>query len=123
MMMEHFKKSMKRQISELMTSSQLNRKWITVGPAKVYMRNGVRSLDNKIVHTIEIANVEINKHNQRKGYFRAICDVTEELAAEHGRYVYHENVKDELRAFHQGRGYKAAGEPLSALFYKNFGDE
>jgi hypothetical protein len=75
MTMEHFKKLMKRQISELMTSSQLNRKWITVGPAMVYMRNGVRSLDNKIVHTLEIANVEINQHNQRKGYFRAICEV------------------------------------------------
>lgn len=119
-MLKFFKETMKGEIGELMSSSRLDRKWITVGPVRVYVRNGMRSLDGQIVPTIEIANIGVDQRNRRKGFFRAVCEVAEELATERGRYVYHENAAPELHAFHTGRGYLPTGVPLALSFYKNF---
>lgn len=119
--MQDFNQQIKKALEQIVNvKSTFNRKWIDINPVSVYVRKGVRFFNDKKFNTIEIANIDVEESERKKGYFRTICNIAEEIAREKNLCVYHENVIEDLHAFHTQRGYQKIGEHFNISFYKNF---
>ena len=86
------------QIEECLRTGQRHRKWVRIDRyhLDLYFRVTTRYLDGKMVESIDIATVEVDKECQGKGYFTQFINEIELLAIKYNRYVYVETI---LRGF------------------------
>jgi len=87
--------------------SNFRNQWVRYGPADVYVRKGNHILNGELLHTFDIANINIaNEEQQQKGVFTAmVCELRELLTFEYNEYhaLYVENVQTKYFANHLRR--------------------
>ena len=92
------------------------RGWVYDECLNAYIRATSRNLPIGTSKTIDVASVEVS--DKKKGHFKRFLERIEELAREHGRVVYIENVLDDwFVTFFKKRGYKEIkGLVLTCLY-------
>lgn len=95
------------------------RRWVYDGCLKAYIRVTSRNLPVGHAKTIDIASVDVFASEKRKGHFKRFVEGVEELAREHGRVVYIENVMESfLVNFFKKRGYEELRDLAPPCLYR-----
>ena len=127
--MTHFKTKLKEETLKFI-SSWKNCEWLEVEPVSIYLRKGMRHLDGEWVPCIEIGNVGVLDEHRQQGYFRAACEVVEDVAKDVPMMdgikwsmgapgvINHENPLNFLAESHLRKVYKQKGDENS--YYKIF---
>lgn len=86
---------------------------------EAYIRVTRRYLEGEWVKTLELGNVNVDEAHQRKGHFKALLMLLEELASEYGRIVFIESVlNDMLVKKLPSYGYKWISGSYPPIFIK-----
>lgn len=95
--------------------------WVHGLIGSAYLRKSIRCNDDRIIHVLDIASVEIREAFRGKGHFTDFLDYITELAHYYGYdAVLVENVlSPRLAAFMSKQdGFKKIGESISPSFIK-----
>jgi len=73
-----FKEKFRKAVEEFIASSE-RRRWLEVGPLKMYVRKSVRLVDGRNASVFDVASVDVAMNEWGKGYFTSALGVVMEL--------------------------------------------
>ncbi len=99
----------------------IRNRWFHGPHIGMYLRRTRRVIDDNVVETIDIANVEVDEAHQGKGIFTEYLSVIESLAIWNHLTVYMENILNpKLAEFMFKRGYIRPDKIRDVCVYKKF---
>lgn len=95
------------------------REWIFAPEGKVFVRVTQRAINGALRPTIDLATIEIDEEHQNTGVFKQVLSAVEQVAQQHNRCVFVENVLNEiLLAPLQKYGYTLLSDSFPPSFAK-----
>lgn len=103
------------KLAVFINQSQINRTWLEVAGARVYVRKTQRYINKVEVNTFEIASIDIDNAYQNKGIFKAFLQSVFILNKDNDRVIYIESVLNDILAGYLERNnwqgiYEGSGE-------------
>lgn len=94
------KKLKEEVLSWIDSASQENRRsvsqWVYADDGKLFIRLTNRYINNEVIPSIDVANIEIDEEYQGKGLFKELLSEIEIKAEQLGRCVYVESVLNDM---------------------------
>lgn len=86
------------KLAAFINQSQVDRTWLKVAGAKVYVRKTKRHINNVYVDTFTIASISIDKQYQNKGIFKAFLQSVFISNKDNNKVIYIESVLNNILA-------------------------
>jgi len=111
-----------QRLSQLCQTPKMmaQREWIFATEGKVFVRVTQRAINGALRPTIDVATIEIDEEHQNTGVFKQVLFAVEQVAQQHNRCVFVENVLNEiLVAPLQKYGYTLLADSFPPSFAKD----